>query len=62
MTFLTTGKIAERLNVDRDKVSYALRKLGIRPAGVAGPARIFPDSALVAVKTFLNTKVKKQKM
>lgn len=56
MTYLTTGKIAEALNVDRDKVSYALRKLAIRPIGTAGPARIFPESALLAVNTYLKAK------
>lgn len=61
MIFLTTGKIAQELKVDRDRVSYALRKLAIRPVGTAGPARIFPEGALLAVKTFLDTKEKRRK-
>jgi len=59
MNFLTTGKIAEKLEVDRDRVSYALRKMAIKPVGVAGQARVFPESALGMVKTFLNAKVKR---
>jgi hypothetical protein len=53
MKLLTTGEIAKQLNTDRDKVSYALRKLKIEPDGIAGAARVFSETAQTAVKTFL---------
>ena len=55
MDFLTTGEIAKRLNVDRDTVSYALRKLKIKPKGRAGQVRVFPESAFKVAKEFLRT-------
>ena len=39
MDFLTTGDIAEKLNVDRDVVCYALRKARVQPVGRAGQVR-----------------------
>jgi hypothetical protein len=59
--FVTTGKIAtelrgEGLDVDRDQVCYAVRKLRLEPVGVAGPARVFPQSAVGAVRDFLASK------
>ena len=59
MTLLTTGAIAEQLNVDRDKVSYAVRKLSIKPVGVAGQVRVFPEDAPTEVKKFLDKKKEK---
>ena len=59
---LTTGEIAKQLNVDRDKVSYALRKQAIAPVGIAGQARVFPPVALDVVRTFLNSKSEKAGM
>ncbi len=56
MKFLTTGEIAKRLNVDRDAVSYALRKTKVKPVGWAGQVRVFPEIALAAVEKFLNSK------
>ena len=56
MTFITTGEIARQLNVDRDAVSYAIRKLQIKPAGLAGNVRVFSNEALVAVQRFLESK------
>ena len=56
MIFETTGTIAKKLNVDRDKVSHAIRKLRIEPIGMAGPARVFSDSTLTIVKKFLSSK------
>jgi hypothetical protein len=53
MKLLTTGEIARQLKVDRDKVSYALRKLRIQPTGMAGQARIFPENVENDVKAFL---------
>lgn len=55
MDFLTTGEIAKRLDVDRDVVSYALRKLRIKPKGRAGHVRIFSEKALKVVKEFVRT-------
>lgn len=60
MSLLTTGAIAEQLNVDRDKVSYAVRKLAIKPLGLAGKVRVFPENAPSEVKKFL-TKKKREK-
>ena len=60
MTLLTTGKIAAKLNVDRDKVSYALRKLSIQPIGFAGQVRIFPENTPMKVKKFLEKKKTKK--
>ena len=54
MKLLTTGEIAKQLNVDRDKVSYALRKLGIEPSGTAGNTRVFSETALTEIEEFLN--------
>ncbi len=63
MNLLTTGEIANRLKVDRDQVSYALRKTKAKPVGRAGLVRIFPESALGEVEKFINSKVrKKEKM
>ena len=59
MTLLTSGTIAEQLNVDRDKVSYAVRKLSIKPVGVAGQVRVFPENASSEVKKFLDKKKEK---
>ena len=59
MTLLTTGAIAQQLNVDRDKVSYAVRKLSIKPLGLAGQVRIFPESTPSEVKKFLDKKKEK---
>ncbi len=56
MKLLTTGGIAQKLNVDRDRVSYALRKLALQPASIAGQTRVFPESSLAAVKAFLDVK------
>ena len=54
MNLMTTGEMAKKLNVDRDKVSYALRRMGIAPIGIAGHTRVFDESAVVFVEKFLN--------
>ena len=59
MDFLTTGDIAEKLNVDRDVVCYALRKAKVEPIGRAGIARMFSGSALRTVEDFLETRRQK---
>ena len=56
MDFLTTGQIAKRLNTDRDSVSYALRKTSVEPVGRAGITRVYQESAVEAVRTFLKQK------
>lgn len=56
--FVTTGDIAARLKDDRDRVSYAIRKLAIKPIGRAGPTRIFPVTVTSEVKKFLSKKQK----
>lgn len=53
MLVLTTGQIAEQVNEDRDRVSYAIRKAGIKPIGRAGLVRLFPQSAVSAVREFI---------
>ena len=56
MLVLTTGQIAEQIGEDRDRVSYAIRKAGVQPIGRAGLVRLFPQTALNAVKVFLDAK------
>jgi hypothetical protein len=53
MLVLSTGQIAEQINEDRDRVSYAIRKTGVKPIGRAGIVRLFPESAVGAVREFL---------
>lgn len=60
MNLLTTGEIARRLDVDRDAVSYAIRKLRIKPAGVAGNIRIFCEEVVREVQAFLESKANSQ--
>jgi len=61
MNFVTTGDIAQKLKIDRDAVSYALRKGSIQPVGRAGLVRLFPGTAVSAVKDFLDSKRKPAK-
>ncbi len=56
MLVLSTGQIAEQVGADRDRVSYAIRKAGVKPIGRAGMVRLFSESAVAAVKDFLDTK------
>ncbi len=56
MLFLSTGQIAEQIREDRDRVTYAIRKVGIQPIGRAGIVRLFPESAIAAVKSFLDAR------
>lgn len=60
MKLLTTGTIAKQLHADRDKVSYALRKLDITPSGIAGNTRVYPETALIAIEEFLNIRSQKE--
>jgi hypothetical protein len=43
-TVPTVGEIARREGVPIHRVEYALRKLGIRPAGRAGAAYIYTEA------------------
>jgi len=61
MNFLTVGDIAQRLKVDRDEVSYAVRKANIEPVGRAGIVRLFSGSAVGTVKKFINSKRQSRK-
>jgi len=56
MDFVTVGDIAKRLDVDRDVVSYAIRKMKIQPVGRAGIVRMFTGAAQAKVSKFLNSK------
>ncbi len=56
MVFVTSGQIAQEMNEDRDRVSYALRKTGAEPIGRAGIVRLFAPSAVDAVREFLQGK------
>ena len=60
MLFLTTGVIAKSLGVERDVVSYALRKTGVTPIGRAGGVRIFSPAALTEVRKYLAAKPHRQ--
>jgi hypothetical protein len=55
MLVLSTGQIAAEIGQDRDRVAYAIRKAGVQPVGRAGMVRLFPESAIAAVKGFLAT-------
>ena len=56
MIFLSTGQIAAEIGEDRDRVSYAIRKAGVQPVGRAGMVRLFPQSAVAIIKSFLDAK------
>jgi hypothetical protein len=58
MLILSTGQIAAEIGADRDADAYAIRKAGIEPVGRAGLVRLFPQSAVDTVRTFLAGKRK----
>jgi hypothetical protein len=60
MLVLSSGQIAEQIGQDRDRVSYAIRKAGVRPIGRAGIVRLFPQSAVSTVREFLQSKQSKE--
>jgi len=60
MVVLSTGQIAEQVNEDRDRVSYAIRKTGVKPIGRAGIVRLFPQSAVSTVREFLKSRQTKE--
>ena len=55
MDFVTVGDISRRLDVDRDAVSYAIRKMKIEPVGRAGIVRLFPGTVLANVRKYINS-------
>lgn len=55
MDFVTVGDIAKRLGVDRDAVSYAVRKMKIKPVGRAGIVRLFPGAVLASVRKYISS-------
>ena len=56
MNVLTVGDIAKELGVDRDAVTYAVRKANIEPVGRAGIVRLFSGSAVETVRQFIQSK------
>lgn len=60
MLLLSTGQIAKEIGQDRDRVSYAIRKTGVKPIGRAGLVRLFPQSAVSTVREFLQTRRTKE--
>ena len=49
----TTGTIAQQFGVHRDTVSYAIRRAGLKPVGIAGCARLFDETAVKLVGKYL---------
>ncbi|MBN2315939.1 MAG: hypothetical protein JXM79_18580 [Sedimentisphaerales bacterium] len=56
MDIVTVSDIANKLDIDRDAVAYAIRKAGVEPLGRAGIVRLFPGSAVGTVKRFIRSK------
>jgi hypothetical protein len=56
MTFLTSGEIARRLNVGRDRVVYAIHRWRIEPQGTAGNVEIYTESDMNTIRDFVNRK------
>jgi len=62
MMFCTTGTIVEQLrgrglaDVDRNGVDYALRRLEVEPFGRVGFCRVFPESSVDQVETFIRSR------
>ena len=53
MDLLTTSQIAKQLNTEREKVSYAIRRMKIAPTCVAGRTRVFDEKTVEYVDKFL---------
>ena len=45
MLLLSTGQIAQEIGHDRDRVTYTIRKAGIKPVGRVGLVGLFLQSA-----------------
>jgi len=60
MLYVTTGDIARVTGRDRDQISYALRRAGVKPVGRAGIVRLFSQSAVGAVEDFLKSRQRKE--
>ena len=52
--YWTTGTMAEELNVKREKVSYAIYALKLKPKGHAGITRLFTDNDFIKVRRFIH--------
>ena len=50
---LTTGDIARQLDVDRDKVTYAIRKLDIKPKQQAGILNLYTSEDVKPIREFI---------
>ena len=61
MDIVTVGDIAQKLKVDRDAVSYAIRKTNTQPVGRAGIVRLFSGSAVATVRDFISSKQRSRK-
>ena len=60
MELLTSGDMAKKLNIERDAVSYALRKMGLEPTFCAGQVRVFTSEDLLKVRDFIAVKESKR--
>jgi hypothetical protein len=60
MVILSSGQIAAEIGADRDRVSYAIRKTGVKPIGRAGIVRLFPESAVNTIREFLQSRQSKE--
>jgi len=65
MRFVTSGDITRMLasrgyDVDLGDVSYALRRLKVKPIGVAGITRLFRPESADKVRAFLDRKSAKE--
>lgn len=56
--FYTTGSIASKLGVDRDAVTYAIRKAKIAPLGKLGGYGVYGKKEFELVRSFLEAKPK----
>ena len=54
MDLLITSEITKKLNIYREKVGYALRRMNIAPIDIARNTRLFDESAVQYVELFLS--------
>lgn len=60
-TFLTTGDIARRLNVNATLVRHIIDTRDIAHVGRAGLVRLFPESAVSEVETALAARERRRR-
>lgn len=46
----TVGAIARRAGVEVHRVEYVVNRIGVRPVGRAGIARVFDESAVATIE------------